>query len=282
MLNEKEKIISAILKFVIYFIVIAGSIFFFIPFAWTISTALKTPLQVLAFPPQWIPHPAVWRNFIDALTVLPFHLFFMNSGIIVGLAIVGEILSSSLVAFAFARLRFWKRDYLFLLVLSTMMMPFHVLIIPRFIMFKYFGWLNTLKPLIVPHFLGGAFTIFLLRQFFMTIPLELDDAAKIDGCSFFGIYWRMILPLSKPAFGAVAVFIFVKSWKNFLGPLIYLSSQSKYTIPLGLNAFRGAFFIEWNLMMAASLAAIIPPLVIFFITQKYFLRGVALTGSLKG
>ncbi|MCG2769887.1 MAG: carbohydrate ABC transporter permease [Anaerolineae bacterium] len=257
----------------------AGAVVILIPFVWTVSTSLKTVPQALTYPPVWIPKPVVWSNYVEALTAMPFHIFYRNSLVITSLSILGQLLSCSLVAFGFARLRFPGRDWLFLVVLSTMMVPFQVLIIPRFVLFKYMGWLNTLKPLIVPSFFGGAFTIFLLRQYFMSIPLELDDAAKIDGCSYFGIYSRIVLPLSKPALGAIAVFEFMSSWRSFLAPLIYLSSEKNYTVPLGLNAFRTEYFIEWNLYMAAAAVAMAVPLIVFFVAQRYFIQGVALTGA---
>jgi ABC-type glycerol-3-phosphate transport system permease component len=166
-----------------------------------------------------------------------------------------------------------------MVMLGTMMIPFQILIIPRFILFKNLGWLDSLLPLIVPHFFGGAFNVFLLRQYFMSIPLELDDAARIDGCGHWSIFWRIIMPLSKPALGAVMVFEFLNSWDDFLGPLIYISKDKLYTVALGLAAFRNDYFIEWNLFMAAAALAMAIPLIIFFIAQKYFIEGVQLTGA---
>ena len=264
---------------VVYLLLIAGLLVIMVPFAWMISTSLKTTQQALVFPPVWVPNPVMWENFVQAFTVRPFDVFYRNSLIVAALNIVGQVVSCSLVAYGFARLRFPGRDWIFLLVLSTTMIPFHVLIIPRFVMYKMFGWLDTLLPLIVPNFFAGAFFVFLLRQYFMTIPLELDDAAKIDGCGYFGIFWRIILPLSKPALGAVMAFEFINAWEDFLGPLIYISSEKNYTVALGLAAFRNDFFIEWNLYMAASAAAMAVPLFVFFLAQKYFIHGVALMGA---
>ena len=264
---------------VVYLLLIAGLAVIMVPFAWMISTSLKTTQQALVFPPVWIPNPVMWENFVKAFTVRPFDVFYRNSLIVAALNILGQVVSCSLVAYGFARLRFPGRDWIFLLVLSTTMIPFHVLIIPRFVMYKMFGWLDTLLPLIVPNFFAGAFFVFLLRQYFMTIPLELDDAAKIDGCGYFGIFWRIILPLSKPALGAVMAFEFINAWEDFLGPLIYISAEKNYTVALGLAAFRNDFFIEWNLYMAASAAAMAVPLLVFFLAQKYFIHGVALMGS---
>jgi multiple sugar transport system permease protein len=273
------KLSKALGRFIIYLILAAGAFVILIPFAWTISTALKTSQQALKIPPVWIPDPVVWQNFVTAWTAKPFATFYANSLIIAFFNIVGQLLSCSLVAYGFARLRFPGRDALFLIVLSTLMIPFQILIIPRFILFKNLGWLDSLLPLIVPHFFGGAFNIFLLRQYFMSIPLELDDAAKIDGCGHFGIFWRIILPLSKPALGAVMVFEFLNSWDDFLGPLIYISKEANYTVALGLAAFRNDYFVEWNLFMAAAAVAMAVPLVIFFIAQRYFIEGVQLTGA---
>jgi multiple sugar transport system permease protein len=273
------KLSKALGRFIIYLILAAGAFVILIPFAWTISTALKTSQQALKIPPVWIPDPIVWQNFVTAWTAKPFATFYANSLIIAFFNIIGQLLSCSLVAYGFARLRFPGRDVLFLIVLSTLMIPFQILIIPRFILFKNLGWLDSLLPLIVPHFFGGAFNIFLLRQYFMSIPLELDDAAKIDGCGHFGIFWRIVLPLSKPALGAVTVFEFLNSWDDFLGPLIYISKESNYTVALGLAAFRNDYFVEWNLFMAAAAVAMAVPLVIFFIAQKYFIEGVQLTGA---
>ncbi len=263
----------------IYLILAAGAFVILVPFAWTISTALKTTQQALKVPPVWIPDPAVWKNFLDAWNSKPFATFYANSLIIAFFNIVGQLFSCSLVAYGFARLRFPGRNVLFLVVLSTLMIPFQILIIPRFILFKNLGWLDSLLPLIVPHFFGGAFNIFLLRQYFLSIPMELDDAAKIDGCGHLGIFWRIIMPLSKPALGAVMVFEFLNSWDDFLGPLIYISKESNYTVALGLAAFRNDYFVEWNLFMAAAAVAMAVPLVIFFIAQKYFIEGVQLTGA---
>lgn len=273
------KLSKVIPRLLIYFVLAAGALVILVPFSWTITTALKTTQQTLKIPIVWIPDPVVWKNFADAWNAKPFATFYANSLIISILNIIGQILSCSLVAYGFARIRFPGRNVLFLVVLSTLMIPFHILIIPRFVLFKTLGWLDSLLPLIIPSFFGGAFNIFLLRQYFMSIPLELDDAARIDGCGHWGIFWRIILPLSKPALGAVMVFEFLDSWDDFLGPLIYISKEANYTVALGLAAFRNDYFVEWNLFMAAAAVAMAVPLVIFFIAQKYFIEGVQLTGA---
>jgi multiple sugar transport system permease protein len=266
-------------RLIIYAVLVTGALFIFIPFAWTLSTSLKTEKQTLDYPPTWIPNPVQWENYPDALTARPFDRYYLNTSVITLLSVIGQVISSALVAYGFARFRFPGRNLLFLVVLSTLMIPFHMLIIPRFILFKYLGWLDTLLPLIVPNFFGGAFSIFLLRQYFMTVPLELDEAAKIDGAGPFQRFLLIMLPLAKPALGAVAVFEFMDNWQDFLGPLIYLSSDRNYTVSVGLAAFRNDYFTAWHLYMAAAAVAMIVPLIVFFIAQKYFIRGVALTGS---
>ncbi|MCC9076035.1 carbohydrate ABC transporter permease [Litorilinea aerophila] len=265
----------------IYFLLVLGAVVVLTPLAWMISTSLKEEGQVFLFPPRLIPDPVVWRNYPEALTVLPFKIYFQNSAIVSLSAIVGAVLSSSLVAFSFARLRWQGRDWMFLLVLATMMLPGQVTIIPQFLIFRSLGWLDTLLPLIVPYWGAGAFFVFLLRQFFMTIPGELDDAALIDGCSHLGIYWRIILPLSKPALAAVAIFTFQWSWNDFFHALVFLSSRENWTVALGLAAYRNTFGTTWNLLMAASVASILPLVLVFFFAQRYFIQGVVFTG-LKG
>lgn len=274
-----EQVMSHLKVAAIYAVLLLGAVLVFFPFAWTISTSLKTEQQTLAYPPTWVPDPVQWENYPDALTARPFGRYYVNTTIITTLSVIGQVLSSAVVAYGFARFRFPGRGFIFLVLLSTLMIPFHMLIIPRFILFKYLGWLDTFLPLIVPNFFGGAFSIFLLRQYFLTIPLDLDEAAKMDGASAFQIFKSIILPLARPALGAVAVFEFVSTWNDFLGPLIYLSSDRNYTVSIGLAAFRNDYFTAWHLFMAASAVAMLAPLVVFFVAQRYFIGGVALTGS---
>ena len=275
----REKLVSYGSVGLIYMALLLGAVLIFFPFAWTISTSLKTEQQTLEYPPTWIPDPVQIENYPDALTARPFGRYYLNTAIITVFSVIGQVLSSAVVAYGFARFRFPGRNLLFLIVLSTLMIPFHMLIIPRFILFKHLGWLDTFLPLIVPNFFGGAFSIFLLRQYFLTIPLDLDEAAKMDGANSFQRFVRIILPLARPALGAVAVFEFMSSWNDFLSPLIYLSSERNYTVSLGLAAFRNDYFTAWHLYMAAAAVAMLAPLVVFFIAQKYFIGGVALTGS---
>jgi len=270
-------------KVVVSYVVLIGlSLVFLIPFFWMLSTSFTEAGRVIMRNRPWMPDPVVWRNYYEALTVLPFHLFLRNTLIITVSCIIGQTLSASLVAFGFSRMRFRGRDVLFILMLSTMMLPPQVTMIPTFVLFTYLRWIDTLKPLIVPAFFGGgAFFIFLLRQFFMTIPNELEDAAKIDGCSALGIFWNVAIPLSKPALATVAVFSFIYHWNDFMGPLIYTQSMETKTLALGLNSFKGLHGTEYHLMMAASVAVLIPVLAIFFSAQKYFVRGIVMSG-IKG
>ncbi len=259
-----------------------GAALFSVPFLWTVSTALKTNQQVFEVPPQWIPHPPQWENFRRAWTELPFPRFVLNTVLITGVAVVGQVVSASLVAYGFARFRFPGRNFLFMLMLSTMMLPAQVTMIPVFLFWRELRAIDTFAPLTVPSFFGGgAFTIFLLRQFFLTIPRELDEAAMIDGASPFAIWWRVLLPLSRPALVTVVLFSFLSHWDDFMGPLIYLNSMEKYTVSIGLRMFQDMFGTQLELLMAASLIHILPTVVLFFLGQKYFVKGVALTG-LKG
>ncbi|MGQ9632244.1 MAG: carbohydrate ABC transporter permease [bacterium] len=269
-------------KSVALLIIIPGAIFTLIPFAWMVSSSLKDLGSVYIFPPRWIPRPILWSNYIKVWSAAPFLRFFMNTAIITSGTIVGSVLSCSIVAYGFARLRAPGRNIIFIIVLSTMMLPFQVTMIPLYIIFNSLKWINTFRPLVVPSFFGSPFFIFLLRQFFMTIPLEMDDSAKIDGCGIFGIYWRIILPLAKPALATVAIFNFMWTWNDFMGPLIYLQSTDKFTLALGLNFFRTAGSAygttEWNLLMAASIITLVPCIVLFFFAQRYFIQGVVITG----
>jgi multiple sugar transport system permease protein len=264
-----------------WIVLLAGAIVMMFPIFWLVTTSLKTKKQIFRFPPVWIPDPIRWQNYTDALRAQPFDRYAMNTLIITVASIVGVLASSSLVAYAFARLRFPGRDILFFLILSELMLPQTVTLIPRYIEFKQFGWIDTWWPLIVPNYFGNAFFIFLLRQFFRTIPRDLSDAAKVDGASEFRIFWQIILPLSRPALTVVAIFTFLYNWNDYLEPLIYITSEEKYTVSLGLANFRDQLSTEWGMLMAGSVMAIVPVIVLFFAAQRYFIRGVVLSG-LKG
>jgi ABC-type glycerol-3-phosphate transport system permease component len=279
---ERKSVRDIFIKIVLYIIVLIGAFILMIPFFWMLSTALKGFEEAFQIPPQWIPKPPHWENFYVGWTTLPFGLYLKNTVIIIVLTLIGQIFSASLVAFGFSRLHFPGRDFLFFVMLSTMMIPFQVTMIPTYILFRYLRWIDTFKPLIVPaYFGGGAFFIFLLRQFFLTIPPEMDDAARIDGCNNFNIYLKIILPLAKPALGTVAIFSFMWQWNDFMGPLIYINSMDKRTVALGLAAFQAetAFRTSgWNLIMAVAFLLMLPCLIIFFLAQRQFIQGVVITG----
>lgn len=256
-----------------------GALILCLPLLWLISTSLKVRGHEFLVPPELIPHPILWQNYPDAMTALPFGLYFANTMIVVVMSELGTLLTGSMAAFAFARLRFPGRDFLFVLVLSSLMLPNVVTLIPKFVIFRILGWINTLLPLWVPlWFGGGAFNIFLIRQYAMTLPLELDEAARIDGANNWQIYTRVILPLIGPALATVAIFTFIYSWNDFLEPLIYLHDETKRTLALGLLGFQDLYSTEWNLMMAASAVLIVPVVVVFLFAQRYFIRGISLTG----
>jgi multiple sugar transport system permease protein len=250
-----------------------------VPFFFALSTSLKETGKEFVWPPEWIPNPVVWYNYVRAMTVLPFHLFVKNTLIITLTATAGSILTASMAGFAFARLRFPGRNFLFGLCLSSMMLPYAVTMIPQFILFKSIGWINTLLPLIVPSwFGGGAFFIFLSRQFFMAIPYEFDDAARIDGAGDWQIWARVMTPMSRPVMATIAVFSIVNHWNDFMGPLIYLHSIEKRTIAVGLRTYLGMEGTDWNYLMAAAVASTIPILILFFSAQRYFVKGVVMSG----
>lgn len=257
------------------------SLVFLIPLFWMISTALKTRAQTWIFPPEWIPDPVVWENFPRVFAVVPFLTYLQNTLLIVGWNILGAVFSTALVAFGFARLRFPGRDFLFMLLIATLMIPYQVTLIPTFVLFKLLGWINTYLPLTVPAFTGSAFFIFLMRQYLMSIPFELDDAARIDGCNTFQVLFYILLPLCVPPLAIVVVFTFIGTWSDFLGPLLYLNENEKYTIALGLNLLRGRHETDYNLLMAGSLMTVLPTLVLYFLAQNKLIGGIASVG-LKG
>ncbi|MBX3014976.1 MAG: carbohydrate ABC transporter permease [Caldilineaceae bacterium] len=261
------------------FLVAFGSVIFLIPFLWMLSTSVKSTDLVYLFPPVWIPEQLRWENYGEAWQRLPFPTFYRNTLIIVVFNLIGTLFSSSLVAYSFARLRFRGRDLLFLVLLSTMMLPNQVTLIPTYFIFSQLGWINSLKPLIIPTYFGSAFNIFLLRQYFMTISPELDDAAKIDGCNFFGIYWRILLPLAGPALGVVAIFQFTYDWNDFFNPLIYVNSPKNFPIALGLRMLQGTLVnVPVQQVMAMTLVSILPMLLVFLLAQRAFIQGIVISG----
>lgn len=259
------------------------ALFFLIPFWWLLVSSLKPLDQILTSPPRWWPDPIMWQNYVQALTspAFPFVRLLWNTLFYAGLSTLGTVISSAVVAYAFARLKFWGRDTLFAITLATLLLPGVVTLIPTYILFQRLGWVGTYAPLIIPHFFGGAFNIFLLRQFMLTIPLELTDAARVDGAGDLTILWRVLAPLIQPALLVVAIFHFMYAWNDFLGPLLYMDDASKYPLVIGLYAFRTRFALQWEQLTAASMAVTFPLLVIFFAAQRHFIEGVTLTG-LKG
>jgi len=292
-----------ITKIVVTILLFIGAVAMMLPVVWMLSTSFKTRTDVFAVPPIWVPDPLHLENYPNAWNIVDpqtgramfagdsweffgitiqgvnFTTYVINTLFISISACVGTTLSAAFVAFAFARLRFPGRGPLWALCLATMMVPAQVTMIPQFVLFKTMGWYDTFWPLIVPAWLGGgAYYIFLMRQFFMTIPYEMDEAAKIDGCTNFGVFWRILLPLCKPALTTVAVFSFVANWNDFLNPLIYLDSNSKKTLALGLTNFVSLYGHDYHLLMAASLIISVPIAVMFLVGQRYFIQGIATTG----
>lgn len=261
----------------------AGAVIILLPFFWMLSTAMKRAEEVYLSPPVWIPLPPQIANFAEVLTRVPFHRYAFNTFLIVSLVMIGTLFSCSFAAYGFARLRAPGRNLIFMLVLASLMLPGAVTLVPTYLMFNSIGWVDTFLPLIVPAFFGNAFFIFLLRQFYLTIPVELEDAAKIDGASVYRIWWSIILPLSQPVLATVAVFTFVSTYNDFFTPLIYLSDEDNYTIAVALSFFQGSPRIgpQMHLLMAAVTMSILPPLILFVAAQRYFVRGIVMSG-IKG
>ena len=265
----------------IHIALIPAAFVFLLPFLWMLSTSLKPDSQLYAYPPIWIPNPLEWANYPKTVTYVPFFLYLRNTLIISLSSMVGVVFSSALAAYSLARIRWPGRQILFLMTIATLMLPFQVTLIPVFLVFKNLGWVGDFRPLILPQFFGYAFYIFLMRQFFMSIPQELSEAAYIDGANEFRIFWSVVLPLAKPALATVAVFQFIRSWTDYLNPLIYLNDQNLYTLQLGLQQYSSQYGREWGLLMAAAVLITLPPIIIFFLTQRTFVQGVTLTG-IKG
>jgi multiple sugar transport system permease protein len=264
-------------------LLVAGAVVIMIPFFWMISTALKAQGNLYLYPPQWIPDPFVWANFKEVWDAVPFATFAKNTAVIVALVMTGTLLSCSFSAYGFARLRAPGRDLIFMLVLATMMLPSAVTLVPTYIAFNKLGWINSILPLVVPSFFGAPFYIFLLRQFYLSIPKEIEESGRIDGASAFRIWWDLMLPLTKPALATVAVFTFFATYNDFFGPLIYLNDESKQTIAVGLSYFTGSRNVgpQMHLLMAMTLLSTIPSLIVFLFAQRYFVQSIVTTG-IKG
>ena len=271
-------------KTIIYLMLIIGSIMYIFPLVWLISSSLKPIKEAMILPPVWIPHPPQWKNYVDVLTNpnIPILRYAQNTLIICILGVLGVVISSSLVAYGLARIDWKGKNILFGVTLATMMIPFPVTMIPLYGIFRSLQWIGSYKPLWVPVWFGTAFNIFLLRQFFLTIPTDLSDAARIDGCSEFRIFHQIILPLCRPALMVVGLFHFMYAWNDFIGPLIYLTNQDTFTLSLGLQFYQSQHGgTEWHHLMAASTIVVLPVIILFFFTQKTFIKGIVMTG-LKG
>ena len=267
---------------ILYGVLILLSILYLLPLYWMISTSLKQTGSEMVIPPQWIPNPIVWSNYIDVFVQVPLTLYIRNSVIITLTATILGVLTASLAGYGFARIKFPGRDFFFTLCIASLMLPEIVTLIPEFILFRQVGWVNTFLPLIVPWSLAGsAFAVFLFRQYCLTIPLELDEAARVDGAGTIVIWWMIIVPLSKAVLATMAILSFIHHWNEFLRPLIYLGRPELRTLALGLRAFRGEYQLAWNYMMAVALVMLMPILVLFFFAQRQFVQGIVMTG-IKG
>ncbi|TCC45380.1 carbohydrate ABC transporter permease [Kribbella pittospori] len=250
-----------------------------VPMAYAISTSLKPSGQELTIPIRWIPNPVEWGNYLQIFRVAPLLTFFKNTMVITLVTLVGNVGVSALVAYAFARLRFPGRDALFVVVLSTIMLPYIVTLIPQFVLFRNVGMVNTLWPLIIPSLFGHPIYIFLLRQFFKSIPVEVEDAARLDGAGFLRTWWSIALPLARPGLATVLILSVLTHWNDFIAPLVYLNTQDKWTLSLAVNLFQGDFRINYNLMMAYAAVMTVPVVLVFFAFQKYFVRGITLSAT---
>lgn len=261
-----------------YAVLVALALLFLSPFAFMVTTSLKSAEKIFTATMEWLPQPVLWKNYPEAISRFPFWRYVGNTLVICLLTVLGTVLSSALAAYAFARMRFKGRDTLFFVMLTTIMLPAQVTLLPTFLLFRSVGWSGTWLPLVVPAFFGNPFSIFLLRQFFLTIPQELSDAAKLDGCTEFGIFSRVVLPLARPALATVGMFAFLGAWTDFQGPLVYLHDESQYTLALGLQSFLGRHESQWNLLMATSTLITLPLIAVFLVVQKTFVKGIVLSG----
>ena len=266
----------------LHLILTLGCVVMLLPFFWMLSTSLKERSAIFAeFPPRWIPEVLAWSNYSDAWTAVPFDRFYLNSILVAVSVTLLQILTSSLAAFAFARLRFRGRDTLFILYLIALMIPFAILLLPNFIIINRLGWFDSYLALIIPPSFS-AFSTFLMRQYFRTIPYELDEAARMDGATSLRIWWQIVMPNSLPVLGALAVFVFLGIWNSLLWPLVVTNSADMLTVPVGLTFFQGQFYVRWELLMAAAVIAMLPVLIIYFFAQNWFIKGMSVNAGLKG
>lgn len=274
------KVKRRIQKIFLYIALLAGAFVCLMPLYWMVRSSLMKMSQIFMIDPVvWWPNPIQWSNYPEAMNELPFNIYFKNTIMITVFNVLGTVLSASICAFSFARLKWKGKNIVFACVISSMMLPFAVTLIPTFIGWQRLGLYGSFAPLMAPAwFGGGAFNIFLLRQFYMSLPKDLDEATLVDGGSYFRIWWQIIMPLSRPALVTVTLFTFLNNWNDFFGPLIYLTSEKNYTVGLGLQLFKGMYNARWDYLMAASTVVLAPALVVFLIGQKYFIEGIALTG----
>ena len=259
----------------VHLLLILGSIISIFPMLWMVSTSLKPISQTMAFPPSWIPDPFQWGNYLKTVVYIPFFTYTLNTLIVCTLGVIGAVFSNAFVAYSFSRMKWPGRDLLFGLTLATMMIPFPVVMVPLYAVFRELGWIGTLRPLWVPAFFANAFNIFLLRQFFLRIPNDMAEAATLDGAGELRIFWQIYVPLAKPALAVVALFHFIWAWNDFLGPLLYLTDQSTFTLSLGLQFYQSQHGgTQWHFLMAASTLTVLPIIILFFFTQRTFLRGI--------
>ncbi|MEH7095790.1 carbohydrate ABC transporter permease [Neobacillus vireti] len=279
---ESVKVRKRISQTIVTIILILGSLLILSPVWWMFATSVKSMGEIMQFPPTFIPKEWHFKNYIQTWKAAPFTRYLFNTLLITFCVVIGNVLSNSFIAYGFAKIRFRGRNVLFAVVLATMMIPGFVTMIPHYVMYSKIGWLNTYLPLILPSFFGSAFNIFLIRQFYLGVPNELIEAAKIDGASHIYIWSRIMIPLAKPAIATVAIFSFNGAWNDFLGPLLYINDDTLYTLQLGLQVFKGQLDTQWNYLMAGSLLVLLPVIIIFFIFQKYFIEGMNLTAGSKG
>ncbi|MET1139472.1 carbohydrate ABC transporter permease [Enterococcus hirae] len=269
-------------KIVSYLLMTAIGLVLITPLLWMVFTSLKPMEEIVRYPPTFFPEKMVWQNYLDTITAFPFWRYARNTLLITVLVVFGNVLSNSFIAYGFAKLDFPGKKLMFALVLSTMMIPGFVTMIPQYVLFSKIGWVGTYLPLIVPSFFGNAFNIFLMRQFYLSINDELIEAAEIDGANHFYIWSRLMLPLTKPALITIAINSFNAAWNDFLGPLLYIQDQEKYTLQIGLQVFQNQATTQWNYLMAGATLVLIPTILMFFFAQRYFIEGMDLTGGSKG
>lgn len=261
-----------------YLLLIAGALSCLLPFGWMVSTSLKAPNELFSMPPQWIPASPQWSNYADMAEAMPIFRMVFNSSFVTVLVTTGQVFFSSLAGYAFARLKFPGRDTIFLVYLGSLMVPFMVTIVPSYALMSFFGWIDTYYALVVPVLFGTAYGTFLMRQFFMTLPQELEDAAILDGCTPFGTFWRIYVPLIKPALATLAVITVLAVWNDFLWPLLVVQSAEMQTLTVGLASFQGLYGSQYHLLMAGAVVSILPILVLFLFSQRFFIEGISLSG----